>query len=44
MNGTFGNNLTAENLRPIFYTSMNNGLNLWDTAYANGMGTSEKTL
>ena len=23
---------------------MNNGLNLWDTAYAYGMGTSEKTL
>ena len=42
--GTFGNNLTAENLRPIFDAAMNNGLNLWDTAYAYGMGTSEKTL
>ena len=42
--GTFGNNLTAENLRPIFDAAMNKGLNLWDTAYAYGMGTSEKTL
>ena len=42
--GTFGNNLTPESLRPIFDTAMKNGLNLWDTAYAYGMGTSEKTL
>ena len=42
--GTFGNNLTAESLRPIFDTAMANGLNLWDTAYAYGMGTSEKVL
>ena len=42
--GTFGNNLTAENLKPIFDTAMENGLNLWDTAYAYGMGTSEKVL
>ena len=42
--GTFGNNLTAETLRPIFDTAMKNGLNLWDTAYAYGMGTSEKVL
>ncbi len=40
--GTFGNNLTAESLKPIFDTAMENGLNLWDTAYAYGMGTSEK--
>ena len=39
--GTFGNNLTAESLKPIFDTAMENGLNLWDTAYAYGMGTSE---
>ena len=32
--GTFGNNLTPENLRPIFDAAMNKGLNLWDTAYA----------
>ena len=42
--GTFGNNLTAEGLKPIFDTAMENGLNLWDTAYAYGMGTSEKVL
>ena len=42
--GTFGNDLTAESLKPIFDTAMENGLNLWDTAYAYGMGTSEKVL
>ena len=42
--GTFGDNFTAESLRPIFDTAMANGLNLWDTAYAYGMGTSEKVL
>lgn len=42
--GTFGNNFTAEDLKPIFDTAMANGLNLWDTAYAYGMGTSEKML
>ena len=42
--GTFGNNMTAESLRPIFDAAMKNGLNLWDTAYAYGMGTSEKML
>lgn len=42
--GTFGNNFTEDSLRPIFDTAMKNGLNLWDTAYAYGMGTSEKVL
>ena len=42
--GTFGNNFSADSLRPIFDTAMKNGLNLWDTAYAYGMGTSEKVL
>ena len=42
--GTFGNNFTAEQLRPIFDTAIKNGLNLWDTAFAYGMGTSEKVL
>lgn len=42
--GTFGGNLTEETLRPIFDAAMSNGLNLWDTAYAYGMGTSEKVL
>lgn len=42
--GTFGGTLTADDLRPIFDTAMDVGLNLWDTAYVYGMGTSEKTL
>ena len=42
--GTFGNSLTAESLRPVFDAAVKKGLNLWDTAYAYGMGTSEKTL
>ena len=42
--GTFGSNLTSEELRPIFDEAMKQGLNLWDTAFAYGMGTSEKTL
>lgn len=42
--GTFGGDLTAETLRPIFDAAMAHGLNLWDTAYAYGMGTSEKVL
>ena len=42
--GTFGGNLTADTLRPIFEAGMAYGLNLWDTAYAYGMGTSEKVL
>lgn len=42
--GTFGGSLSAGALRPIFDTAMQNGLRLWDTAYAYGMGTSEKVL
>lgn len=42
--GTFGGALTEEQLRPVFDTAMNVGLNLWDTAYVYGMGTSERTL
>ncbi len=42
--GTFGGNLTADSLKPIFDAAMKAGLNLWDTAYVYGMGTSEKTL
>lgn len=42
--GTFGNEHTSDSLRPIFDAAMANGLNLWDTAYAYGMGTSEKIL
>lgn len=42
--GTFGGNLTPETLRPVFDAAMEAGLNLWDTAYAYGMGASEKVL
>jgi len=42
--GTFGSNLSSPQLKPIFTTALKNGLNLWDTAYAYGMGTSEKIL
>ena len=42
--GTFGGKLTDGDLRPVFDAAMKAGLNLWDTAYAYGMGTSEKVL
>ncbi|MGN0265456.1 MAG: aldo/keto reductase [Lachnospiraceae bacterium] len=42
--GTFGDNYTAEDLRAVYETAMANGLNLWDTAFVYGMGTSEKIL
>ncbi len=42
--GTFGNELTAEALRPVFDSAIRNGLNLWDTAFAYGMGASERIL
>ena len=42
--GTFGDGIDAADLRLIFDAAMSAGLNLWDTAYAYGMGTSEKVL
>ena len=42
--GTFGTNYTEEQLRPVFDAAMAHGLNLWDTAYAYGMGASEQML
>ena len=42
--GTFGGSFKAEDLKPVFDIAMKNGLNLWDTAYVYGMGTSEKVL
>lgn len=42
--GTFGTGYTEEQLRPIFDAAMAHGLNLWDTAYAYGIDTSEKML
>jgi aryl-alcohol dehydrogenase-like predicted oxidoreductase len=40
----FGNNLTAEQLKPVFDAAMKAGLNLWDTAAVYGMGSSETIL
>ena len=37
--GTFGDQLNADSLRPVFDAAMAAGLNLWDTAYVYGMGT-----
>ena len=42
--GTFGSGIDTAELKPIFDAAMAAGLNLWDTAYAYGMGTSEKAL
>ncbi len=42
--GTFGNDLTEEELRPVFDAGQKAGLNLWDTAYVYGMGKSEHVL
>jgi aryl-alcohol dehydrogenase-like predicted oxidoreductase len=40
----FGNNLTEEQLKPVFGAALKAGLNLWDTAAAYGMGSSETIL
>jgi len=40
----FGNNLGAEELKPVFDEAMANGLNLWDSAVVYGMGASETLL
>ena len=42
--GTFGTNFTEKDLQPIFDSAMKSGLNLWDTAFVYGMGTSEEVL
>ena len=44
MDGTFGDSYTVESLKPVYEAAMKNGLNLWDTAFVYGMGTSEKIL
>ena len=44
MDGTFGDSYTVESLKPVYDEAMKNGLNLWDTAFVYGMGTSEKIL
>ena len=40
----FGNNLNARDLKQVFDTAMKAGFNLWDTAAAYGMGSSESIL
>ena len=40
----FGNNLSEENLQPVFDKAMQLGLNLWDTAAVYGEGSSERIL
>lgn len=40
----FGNNLGVAELRPVFNAAMANGLNLWDSAVAYGMGAAETVL
>ncbi len=40
----FGNNLTVADLSSVFDEAMKQGLNLWDTAAAYGMGSSETIL
>jgi aryl-alcohol dehydrogenase-like predicted oxidoreductase len=40
----FGNNLNAEDLKPVFDAAIKAGLNLWDTAAVYGMGSSETIL
>ena len=42
--GTFGDNYTASELKNVYEEAMKRGLNLWDTAFVYGMGTSEKIL
>ena len=42
--GTFGAAYTEDQLRPVFDSAMQHGFTLWDTAYAYGIGTAEKTL
>lgn len=42
--GTFGGQLSNETLKAVFEKGLEKGFKLWDTAYAYGMGTSEKVL
>jgi len=42
--GAFGDHYTAADLKDVYAAAMKQGLNLWDTAVAYGMGTSEKIL
>ena len=41
---TFGDHYEVADLKEVYETAMKSGLNLWDTAFVYGMGTSEKIL
>lgn len=43
-NAVFGNHLDTADLKEVFKTAMDNGLNLFDTAYAYANGESERIL
>lgn len=43
-NQVFGNSLTSQQLKYVFETASELGLNLWDTATVYGMGASENIL
>ncbi|SCI75719.1 2%2C5-diketo-D-gluconate reductase B [uncultured Flavonifractor sp.] len=43
-NEVFGNHLEETELKPVFETAMEHGLNLWDTAVVYGMSASERIL
>lgn len=43
-NAVFGNHLDTTDLREVFKVAMDNGLNLFDTAYAYANGESERIL
>ncbi|WEE34624.1 aldo/keto reductase [Lactiplantibacillus paraplantarum] len=40
----FGNHLSGDDLKPVVESAMQQGLNLFDTAYAYGVGASEQIL
>lgn len=40
----FGNNLTPNDLKPVFFRAIQLGLSIWDTAAVYGMGSSEAIL
>lgn len=40
----FGNSISEEDLALVFDKAIENGLNLWDTATAYGIGASEQIL
>ena len=42
--GTFGEKLEEKELKAVFDSAVKYGFNLWDTAYAYGMGESERIL